>query len=302
VTLHACGADGPALLLIPAPIKRAYLWDLAPQCSVVRQALEAGCRVYLLEWQAQQGGALGLDDYADRLILACIDAIEAETGLRRVFVAGHSLGGTLAAIFAARRPERVRGLILLGAPLHFAPNLGALGPLAASVPDVAQLADGDVPGSFLNAISLWASPETFIWSRWGDWLASVGDPRAIDTYLRVERWTHDEMPIPHQLFVDVVQQLCREDRFMRGSLQVCGQAVGPDRLTMPVLGVVDARCALVPPAAVVPFLGAVRSPDTLLLPYEGDTGVMLQHVGMLVGRSAHRHLWPQILHWLRSRA
>lgn len=33
----------------------------------------------------------------------------------------------------------------------------------------------------------------------------------------------------------------------------------------------------------------------------GDAGVALQHVGMLVGRSAHRHLWPEIVHWIRAR-
>jgi polyhydroxyalkanoate synthase len=28
---------GPAVLLVPAPIKRAYIWDLAPGASVVQQ-------------------------------------------------------------------------------------------------------------------------------------------------------------------------------------------------------------------------------------------------------------------------
>ena len=39
---------GPMLLLAPAPIKRAYLWDLAPWASVVRRCIAAGLRVYLL--------------------------------------------------------------------------------------------------------------------------------------------------------------------------------------------------------------------------------------------------------------
>src|SRR3546814_8195926 len=62
---------------------------------------------------------LGLADYADRLIGAAIDAIEAETGRPGMAVAGHSLGGTLAAIFASLNPDRVRGLVLVDAPLSF---------------------------------------------------------------------------------------------------------------------------------------------------------------------------------------
>jgi len=53
--------------------------------------------------------------------------------------------------------------------------------------------------------------------------------------------------------------------------------------------------------SVLPFLHAVRSPERRLLWYEGDTGVALRHVGMLVGRSAHQRVWPEILRWIHAR-
>ena len=43
---------------------------------------------------------------------------------------------------------------------------------------------------------------------------------------------------------------------------------------------------------------ATASPRKQLLHYEGDVGVNLQHVGVLVGRSAHARLWPRIFDWL----
>ena len=45
------------------------------------------------------------------------------------------------------------------------------------------------------------------------------------------------------------------------------------------------------------FTDAAGSADKLLLRYEGDVGVSLQHVGVLVGRNAHARLWPQITRW-----
>src|SRR5947208_10986316 len=42
--------SGPVVLLVPAPIKRAYLWDLAPGASVVQQFVRGGLRVYLAQW------------------------------------------------------------------------------------------------------------------------------------------------------------------------------------------------------------------------------------------------------------
>src|SRR5690606_14140228 len=41
---------GPVILIIPAPFKRPYIWDLLPCVSVVRHCLRRGVRVYLLEW------------------------------------------------------------------------------------------------------------------------------------------------------------------------------------------------------------------------------------------------------------
>ena len=124
---------GPVLLIIPAPIKRAYLWDLLPEVSVVRRCLSRGLRVYVLEW-LDPGPAeddFGLADYAKRLPLAALDAVASETGEAAPVLAGHSLGGTFAAILAALHPERARGLVLVDAPLAFGPDRG--GPLARAV-------------------------------------------------------------------------------------------------------------------------------------------------------------------------
>src|SRR3974377_1375859 len=38
------------VLIVAAPIKRPYIWDLAPSASAIRCCLKAGLRVYLLEW------------------------------------------------------------------------------------------------------------------------------------------------------------------------------------------------------------------------------------------------------------
>jgi pimeloyl-ACP methyl ester carboxylesterase len=54
-----------------------------------------------------------LELYTDQAILACLDIITAKSGKRRVFVTGHSLGGSFVAIFSAIHGELVQGLILL---------------------------------------------------------------------------------------------------------------------------------------------------------------------------------------------
>jgi polyhydroxyalkanoate synthase len=298
--------SGPVLLIVPAPIKRAYIWDLLPRVSVVRRGLESGLSVYLAYWERPgcDGQSFGLGDYAERFMLDCVGAIEKESGSGSVFLAGHSLGGTLAALFAALHPERVRGLILLGAPLHFGPDVGALDRWIAKAPPAQHLTAfvAPVAGSLLSGWSLVADPLTFGWRRLRDGVRSLTDPRAQRTYLAVERWACDEMSMAPALFEEIVEWLYREDRFMRGNLMIGGRRAAPEFVRAPVLSVVDPNCRIVPPEAVLPFQRAVRSRETVLLRYGGDVGVSLQHVGMLVGREAHRTLWPEIMRWLHARA
>lgn len=224
----------------------------------------------------------------------------AETGQQRLFVAGHSLGGTFAAIFAALHPERVQGLILLEAPVHFAQHAGAFAPLVALAPRAQFLTNalGNVSGSFLNQMSYLAAPMAFGAARWADWFLSLPDAKAAQTHLRVERWTLDEMPLPRRLFEEVVEELYREDRFMSGTLMVNGRAAVAEGVGAPLLSVVDPRSRVVSPESVLPFHEAVHNPDRQVLWYEGDRGVALQHVGVLVGKNAHQHLWPEILEWI----
>lgn len=293
-------AGGPAVLLVPAPIKRWYIWDLEPQVSVVARAMAHGCDVHLVEWTdpgpAEQD--LGLEDYASRMLHTCVEAVAARTGQSRVLVIGHSLGGTVAAVFAARHPDLVRGIALLEAPLHFGTDAGAFAPLVALAPAGRRLPAGTaVPGSFLNAVSGVADPVSFHVARYADLLASLGDRSRLATHLRVERWTLDESPLPGQLFEDVVERLYRRDEFASGTLAVTGRHVGPATLTAPMFTVVNPYSRVIPPESILPFHHAAAGTTKRLLRYRGDVGVAIQHVGVLVGRNAHRHLWPILLDW-----
>lgn len=64
---YATGAaHGAPLLIVPAPIKQPYIWDLSPERSVVRRAIEHQLGIYLVEWTAPGEGtpSPGLSDYA----------------------------------------------------------------------------------------------------------------------------------------------------------------------------------------------------------------------------------------------
>lgn len=298
------GPDVPAVLIVPAPIKRPYIWDLAPEISVVQRFLQQGMPVFLVDWARPEpaDSARDLADYADRLLKQCCDAVEKASGRHRVVLAGHSLGGLMAAIFACLYPDRAHALILVESPLHFGPAAGSFAPWVAAAPDAYGIGDafGNVPGSFLNLVSVAAAPQAFQWERHLDRQLAAGDAHASRNHLRVERWSCDESPLPGRLFGDIVEKLYRSDTFMRGELDIHGRRIGPGCLTCPLLNVVDARSSVVPAGSIMPFHEAAASREKRLLTYPGDIGVGLQHVGVLVGRQGHARIWPEVLEWLES--
>jgi polyhydroxyalkanoate synthase len=293
-----------AVLIVPAPIKGSYIWDLAPGSSAVERLMHAGLQVYMAAWLRPGPGdrEMGLGEYADRAIVACIEEIRARTGQGRPFLAGHSLGGTLAAIFASLHPARVRGLIELEGPIEFGP--GRLEAAVARAPHAPAIGrwPGTVPGTFLDWSSFHADPQTFFTEPWRDRVESARSPGDCWLHWRVVRWTLDEQPMAARLFEEVVELLYRKNRFAEGGLQVGDRVADARVIGMPVIAVLDPRSRITPPQSIEAYRTRTASADVEILHYPGDRGVVMQHLGVLVGRTAHALLWPRIEAWLRQRA
>jgi polyhydroxyalkanoate synthase len=291
-----------SVLIVAAPIKRPYIWDLDPARSVIRHCLRQLISVYLVEWTPATPGhrTAGLDEYADHAISECVARIGERAGGQKPFLIGHSLGGTLAAIYAAVHPETVQGVVLLGAPLCFQRGSSRFrDALVSIVPSTFPDADV-IPGSLLSQVSALACPRTFVWERLMDAVLSMADPRALAIHALVERWTLDEVTLPGRLVHQIVEWLYREDRFRRGRLAISDREIGPACLRLPMLAVVNVRDEIAPPASVTPFVDAIADRSVGVITYSGELGAGLQHLAPLVGRKAHKQVWPDVIAWLRA--
>jgi polyhydroxyalkanoate synthase len=290
----------PSILVVAAPIKRPYIWDLTPSVSAIRYCLRQRLHTYLLEWMpaSRETENIGLDESV-QAISECVATISRETG-HQPFLVGHSLGGTLAAIFGASASDRILGLVLLSAPLCFEPATSRFrDALISLIPS--ELSDTEpFPGSLLSHMSALASPDTFVWSRLMDAVLSAADGHAMAIHARVERWALDEVSLSGKLVHQIVEWLYRENRLCRGVLKIRETLVGPLSLSAPALAVVNTSDAVAPAASIKPFTDAMRTRDVRLIDYPGEVGVCLQHLGVLVGRQAQAQVWPEIISWIRS--
>jgi polyhydroxyalkanoate synthase len=264
--------------------------------------METGLRVFLVEWMpaSKETGNNGLAEYV-AAIRSSAAKVRAESVGARPFVMGHSLGGTLAAVFGVLAPAELQALVLLGAPLCFGPGTSRFrDALVKFVPW--GLDDTEpCPGSVLSYASAMASPDAFIWSRFKDAIVNFAHPYALEMHALVERWALDEVPLPSKLVHQIVDLFYRKNLFCTGHLNIRGATVTPKSLSSPVLAVVNTADEVAPLTSVLPFVRAIHTKDTRIIKYSGEMGVGLQHLAFLIGRKAHAELWPEILSWIDAR-
>lgn len=295
-------AEAPSVLIVAAPIKRAYIWDLVPSASAIRYILDQGFHVHLLEWlPVEANGENGLTEYA-KTISECVARISSRRAGAKTFLMGHSLGGTLAAIFAASESESIRGLVLLSAPLCFQPETSRFRDALVSLVPSGLIYAGPYPGSLLSHMSVLASPDTFIWSRLTDAVLCGADDQAREIHARVERWALDEVPLSGELVRQIIEWLYRENRFCDGNLKIGNKVVGPATLTTPTLAGVNVDDPVAPIGSVKPFIDDMPTKDVRIVEIPGETGVCLQHLGVLIGRRTRAAVWPEIISWMDSHA
>lgn len=291
----------PPLVVVYAVVNRPYVLDLHPDRSVVRQFLDRGFDVSLVDWGSPSAldTDLGIADYAGRYLPNCVDAVADRTGAEAVHLLGYCTGGTLAAVYAALAPDRVRTLVQLAPLLSFDAEDGIFRFWGREDGyDRARLADvfGNAPGPWLTAEFAAVAPVEFALARYVRLADRLDDPDAVARFVRRHRWRMDPVDVAGRLFREFVDDLYRDDALLSGTLTVHGRRVDVGAIDAPVLAVAAAEDQFVPEEAGRPFLDAVGSDDTAFWTVPTD------HVGLSVSERAHADLWPRVCDWLAERS
>jgi pimeloyl-ACP methyl ester carboxylesterase len=125
---------GPDIILVPGMNSHRDVWD------AIADSLEGRYRLHLVQLNGFAGLAPGAN--ADGPVSAPaaeeIGRYITETGLTRPAVVGHSMGGTIAMMLAARHPDQVGHLMVVDMP----PALGVMfSPPGAGAEDLRRMAD-----------------------------------------------------------------------------------------------------------------------------------------------------------------
>lgn len=289
------------VLFCYALINRHYILDLQPDKSVVRQYLDAGYDVYLIDWgvpsDADRG--LSLEHYVCGFLAEVVEHILREHERESLHLLGYCMGGTMSVLFTALSPRSVKTLTLLAAPLEF----GGRESLLNIWSDVRHFdvdgfiaAHGNCPAWFLQICFLHVRPIQNYLEKNIAFYEQMVDPRFLSNYFAMETWLNDNIPMAGATFRQFVKNLYQQNELVRGQFHVGERRIELARVSCPLLLLTAKNDHLVPPSSTEGIRPHVASADIKSM--TTDAG----HVGLVVGGRAHKVLWPEATRWLAERS
>jgi len=288
------------ILIVYALINRPYILDLQPERSVVRRLLEAGFSVYLIDWgePSQLDASLTLEDYVERYIDNCVDAVRKDAGVDSVNLLGYCMGGTMSAMYTALHGEKVKNLGMMAAGLCFAGEGGVLELWGGEDHfDPGTVADtfGTVPAEFFEVGFDLMDPVQNTVSKYVRLYDNVEDDDFVENFARMETWLNDGIDMAGATYEQFIEDIYQENKLYENELYLGDQHVDVRGIEAPTLQIVAEYDHLVPPGASTPFNDVVASDDTEVM------NVSAGHIGLSVSSRAHETLWPDVCDWFAER-
>ncbi|MBA2611573.1 MAG: class III poly(R)-hydroxyalkanoic acid synthase subunit PhaC [Bacteroidetes bacterium] len=303
LTLYRYNRDTDAtfktpILIVYALVNTYKMLDIQPDRSYIKNLLNAGFDVYLIDWGYPTKGDryLSMDDYVNGYINNCVDFIRKKNRLEKINILSICQGGTLSVIYSSLFPNKVKNLVTHVTPIDFSTNDGLLFKWSRDM-DFDKLVDanhGLIPGDFLNQGFDMLKPMMKV-QKQQTLNNSLDDPDKLMNFLRMEKWISESPDQAGECFRQFMKELYQQNKLAKGELEVGGKKVNLKNLTSPLLNIYATEDHLVPPAATIPLNDLVGSKDKELYSFKGG------HIGVFVGGKSQKELAPAVTKWLKDR-
>ncbi len=303
LTLYRYNRDTDAtyktpILIVYALVNTYKMLDIQPDRSYIKNLLNAGFDVYLIDWgyPSKADRFLSMDDYVNGYINNCVDFMRKKNRIEKINILSICQGGTLSVIYSSLFPNKIKNLVTHVTPIDFSTNDGLLFKWSRDM-DFDKLVDanhGLVPGDFLNQGFDMLKPMMKV-QKQQTLNNSLDDPDKLMNFLRMEKWISESPAQAGECFRQFMKELYQQNKLVKGELEVGGKKVNLKNLTSPLLNIYATEDHLVPPAATIPLNDLVGSKDKELYSFKGG------HIGVFVGGKSQKELAPAVTKWLAAR-
>ncbi len=279
------------VLLVPSLINRHYVLDLTPGQSMAESMVRLGHDVFIIDWgtPSREDRLTTFDTVCDKIIARSLRVASGYGQTGKSHLLGYCLGGTLAVIHTAARPDRVASLTALAAPVAFHDD----GLLSQWVRNdrfsVDALVDGMglVPWQLMQPAFQMLRP-TLNLLKAVQVIDRAWDDEFLDSFLALERWGNDNVSLPGEFYRRYINELYGRDALMNDSLFLSEIPVSLRSIDCPVHAITFEHDNIVPHRSASELIDKVSSAITKHTHQSGG------HVGAVVSKKASTRLWPHV--------
>jgi polyhydroxyalkanoate synthase subunit PhaC len=296
------------VLIVYGLIGRYTMADLQEDRSLVRNLLNLGVDLYVVDWGSPSRADrwLTLDDYIDGYLAECVWFISQQHAIDKVSLLGICEGGVFTTCHAALHPDMVKTLVLTITPIDFHGDTlenrlghGFINIWTRSLApeDIDRLIEayGNLPGEFMGSVFSMMTPMRTLMKYNLDMLEVMDDEKKFLNFLRMEKWIADRPHHPGEAAKQWLKDLYQGNKLIKNAFTINGRQVNLSNITMPVLNVFAKDDHIIPPATSQALGEKVGTRDYTELALPGG------HVGVFVGGKSQALLGSGIAKWLAER-
>ena len=288
----------PTLVDAPHAGHTAMIADYHKGQSLIETLLASGIgHVALTDWKSatEDMKDFEIDNYLAELVVA-IDDLGG-----RVNLVGLCQGGWVSAMVAARFPDKVNSLVLAGAPIDTDAGNGPIKRMVHESPmsfyeELVELGGGLMKGKFM--LQGWKNmhPEQHYIQDQIDLYEHIDDPAYIKKEETFDSWYENPIDLPGRWYLQVIQQLFKENRLAKGTFVGLGRRLNLKDITCPVYllaGDADDITTKEQVFDAEKYLGTPKDKIAKKLVPGG-------HIGLFMGSRTLKESWPSIAHWIAA--
>jgi pimeloyl-ACP methyl ester carboxylesterase len=300
---------GTPILMIHGLGQNRYSWDLSRR-SLANYLVANGYDVFIAELRGHGlSRANGthypqrFEDYVDYDCPALIKAVREITGHDKIFLMGHSLGGTISYCISPAQQQHLRGMIPITAPSHFGRGFKLVTFLARTLGQlqrfrrIGRLAPRPIMVDWIGLLTTYAidlidHPRNvladFFWY-----------PRSIRRDILLERVSRG-YDRTGAAVIGIMIKWARTGRFLSSQDERDYESMLAD-VKVPALFVSADRDTVVPRESIEIGFDCLGSKDKTWREFgvEKD-GIHFGHCDVICGDAAPTMVWPYLLGWIRS--
>jgi len=288
----------PVLIDPPYAGHSSSLADYAKGQSLVETLRAAGHdRVFVMDWK---GATSQMKDYDIDTYLAEINVVVDD--LRTpVHLVGLCQGGWMSAMYACRFPDKIRSLVLAGAPIDTDAGNGPIKRMAHGLPmsvyrNFVAAGGGRMRGEVMLAGWKNMHPGEQYLTKYIDLYDHIADKGYVVRSEHFERWFENALDLPGRYYLQAIEELFKANRFAKGEFIGLGRKLSLKDINVPLYLLAGERDDITTREQVFAAAHLVGTPHSAIVMAMTPGG----HIGLFMGSKTLAEAWPAIGHWMKS--